>query len=91
MFVQSPLRCFSWLLHFAFNCFFVCALSRPFINWSLLIFIAEYLLVNLDFFGLGPFPWKLNPFTRNQAQEQYSLLDTIFDYIFYLGPPGKYL
>ena len=41
--------------------------------------------------GFGPFPWKSNSFTRNAAQEQHSLLDTIFDYIFYFGPPGKYL
>ena len=41
--------------------------------------------------GFGPFPWKSNSFTRNEAQEQHSLLDTIFDYIFYFGPPGKYL
>ena len=27
----------------------------------------------------------------NEAHKQYSLLDTIFDYIFYFGPPGKYL
>ena len=43
------------------------------------------------FLGLGPFPWKSNLFTRNEAQEQHSLLDTIFDYIFDFGPPGKYL
>ena len=41
--------------------------------------------------GFGPFPCKLNLFTRNEAQEQHSLLDTIVDYIFYVGPPGKYL
>ena len=52
---------------------------------------SGYLLVNLDFLGFGPFPWKYNSFTRNEAQEQHSLLDTIFDYIFYFGPPGKYL
>ena len=37
----------------------------------------------------GPFPWKLNSFTRNEAQEQHSLLDTIFDYIFYFRPPEQ--
>ena len=41
--------------------------------------------------GVFPFPWRYNYFTRNETQEQYSLLDTIFDYIFYFGPPGKYL
>ena len=25
------------------------------------------------------------------VHKQYSLLDTIFDYIFHFGPPGKYL
>ena len=52
---------------------------------------SEYLLVNLDFLGFGPFPWMSNAFTRNEAQEQHSLLDTIFDYILYFGPLGKYL
>ena len=48
--------------------------------------------VNLDFFkGFCSFPLKFNYFTRNEAQEQHSLLDTIFDYIFYFGPPGKHL
>ena len=28
-------------------------------------------------------------FTRDEAQEQHSLLDTIFDCIFYFGPTGK--
>ena len=36
-------------------------------------------------------PWKLRFCTINEAQKQYSLLDTISNYIFYLGPPGKYL
>ena len=30
-------------------------------------------------------------FTRNEAREQHSLLDTIFDYILYFGSPGKHL
>ena len=51
-----------------------------------------YSLVNLDFLGF----WSISlgiyfSFTRNEAQEQHSLLDTIFDYIFYFGAPGKYL
>ena len=29
--------------------------------------------------------------TINEAHKQYHLLDTIFNYIFYLGPPGKHL
>ena len=43
------------------------------------------------FVGFGSFPWKSNSFTRNEAQEQHSLLDTIFDFNFYFGPPVKYL
>ena len=49
-----------------------------------------YFLVNLDFSRLGSFPWKSDFITRNEAQEQHSLLDTIFNYIF-LGPLGKHL
>ena len=30
-------------------------------------------------------------YTINEIHKQYSLLDTILNYIFYLGPPGKYL
>ena len=30
-------------------------------------------------------------YTINEAHKQYSLLDTIFNHIFHLGPPGKYL
>ena len=43
------------------------------------------------FLGFGPFPRKSNSFTRNEGQEQHSLLDTIFNYILYFGPPGKHL
>ena len=39
----------------------------------------------------GRFPWKFVFYTINEAHKQYSLLDKIFDYIFYPGPPGKYL
>ena len=37
------------------------------------------------------FPGGLIFVARNEAQEQHSLLATIFDYIFYIGPAGKYL
>ena len=30
-------------------------------------------------------------YTRNEAHEQYSLLDKVFNYMCYLGPPGKHL
>ena len=29
--------------------------------------------------------------TRNRSHKQYSLSDTIFNYMFYFGPPGKHL
>ena len=48
---------------------------------------AENLFPNFWLTG----PWKSNAFTRNETQEQHSLLDTRFDYIFYFGSPGKYL
>ena len=34
---------------------------------------------------------EIDYFTRNEAQEQHSLLDTMFDDIFYFEPPGTYL
>ena len=40
---------------------------------------------------LGRFPRHITFYTINEAHKQYSLLDTIFNYIFYLGPPGKHL
>ena len=30
-------------------------------------------------------------YTINEAHKQYSLLDAIFNYIFYFGPPGNHL
>ena len=39
----------------------------------------------------GRFPSIFIFYTINEAHKQYSLLDKIFNYIFYLGPPGKYL
>ena len=50
-----------------------------------------YLLVSLDFFRFRPTAMEIWFFNRNEAQEQHSLLDTIFDNIFDFGPPGKYL
>ena len=63
---------------------FVC---RGVISWHL----TEYSLVNLDLLGFRPFPWEFIGVTRNDNQEQHSLLDTVFVYIFYFEPPGKYL
>ena len=34
---------------------------------------------------------KIQIYIEIEAQEQYSLIDTIFNYIFDFGPPGKYL
>ena len=39
----------------------------------------------------GRFPLIVMLYTINEAHKQYSLLDTIFNCICYLGPPGKYL
>ena len=35
--------------------------------------------------------WKFIFYTITEAHKQYSLLDAIFNYIFYFGPPGKNL
>ena len=56
-----------------------------------ILLISGYLLVNLDFFRIWWICLDIDFFPRNEAQEQHSLLNTIFDYIFYFGPPGKYL
>ena len=54
--------------------------------------IASWVLVSEPgFFRFWPISLEIYFFTRNETQEQHSLLDTIFDYIFYFGPPGKYL
>ena len=34
---------------------------------------------------------KFEFYTRNHSHKQSSILDTIFNYIFYFGAPGKYL
>ena len=39
----------------------------------------------------GRFPWIFIFYTINEIHKQYNLLDTIFNYIFYFGPPGKHL
>ena len=39
----------------------------------------------------GKFPWKCWFYTINEAHKQYSLLDTMLNYILYFGPPGKHL
>ena len=53
--------------------------------------IAGCLLVNLEFLRFWLISWKSNLFTINEAHEQHSLLDTIFDHYFHFGPPGKYV
>ena len=50
-----------------------------------------YLLVNLYFFRFWYIFVKSYVFTRNEAQEQDSLLGTVFDYMFYVEPPGTHL
>ena len=39
----------------------------------------------------GRFLWKTIFYTINEAHKQYSILDTLFNYIFYFGPPRKHL
>ena len=39
----------------------------------------------------GRLPWKFKFYTINEAHKQSSLLDKLFNYIFYFGPPGKHL
>ena len=41
--------------------------------------------------GFRSFSDKFEFYTRNHSHKQSSLLDTIFNYIFYFGAPGKYL
>ena len=41
--------------------------------------------------GVRSFSDKFEFYTRNHSHKQSSLLDTIFNYIFYFGAPGKYL
>ena len=36
-------------------------------------------------------PSKVTLYTINEAHKQYGLLDTLFEYICYLEPPGKHL
>ena len=43
------------------------------------------------FEGFGRFWEKILIYVEIEAREQYSLIDTIFNYIFDFGPPGKYL
>ena len=38
----------------------------------------------------GNLPWKFSFYGINGARKQYSLLDTIFNYIIDFGPPGKH-
>ena len=53
---------------------------------------CSFLLVNLDSFeGFGRFGETVQMYIKIEAQEHYSLIDTIFNYIFDFGPPGKYL
>ena len=60
---------------------------------SLLFHLCSgFLLVKLDFFaGVGRFWENIQIYIEIEAQEQYSLIDTIFDFLFVLGSPRKYL
>ena len=50
-----------------------------------------FLLVNLEFEKFGRFWESIQINTEIEAREQYSLIDTIFNYAFEFAPPGKYL
>ena len=50
---------------------------------------CRFLLASLDFPGLGRFREDL--YVGVSVHKQYSLLDTLFNYMFYFGPPGTYL
>ena len=39
----------------------------------------------------GRFPWTFWFYCINEAHKQYSLIDTILNYVFYFGPPGQHL
>ena len=68
-----------------------------FVSWILLGFVfcfTEYWLLVSEpgfFKVLGDFGEKIKIYMKIEAQEQYSLIDTIFNYIFDFGSPGKYL
>ena len=47
--------------------------------------------MNLDFKGFGRFGETIPIYIEIEAQEQYSLIDTIVTYIFDFGPSGEYL
>ena len=49
------------------------------------------MLANLDFKRFWRFGEKTNIYIRIEAQELSSIIDTICNYIFHFGPPGKYL
>ena len=50
-----------------------------------------FFLVNLDLLRFWAISGESSNYIRIEAQEQYSLIDTIFNYILDFGPPGKYL
>ena len=59
----------------------------PWIEGSKRLDVYWVLVSEPGFFKvLAHFPGNLF-FTRNEAQEQHSLLDRIFDHTFYFGPP----
>ena len=51
---------------------------------------AGFLFVNIEFQRFWLISLEMYVFTRNEAQDQHSLLDTIFDHIFSFGAPRKY-
>ena len=74
---------------------------RPILSFSLFLYCCvcgwasyfSWILVSepgfvLCFYG---FREDYHFYVGSSVHEQYSQLDTIFNYMFYFGPPGKYL
>ena len=50
--------------------------------------VTGFLLVNLDFYRFWAIWEKIKIYMKIGAQEQYSLVDTMFNYILYFGSAG---
>ena len=74
-----PVLCLLW--HPAGTC---SSVKRAILN-------SGFLLVNLDLSRCWQMWGEFYFLCGNFVREQYSLLDTIFNYMCYFGPPGKYL
>ena len=76
------------------SCYGLCthaSSKQQYWNYHTLMLLTGFLLVNLDFQRFVRFWENMNIYIKIEAQEQYSLIDTIVYYTFDFGPPGKYL